>query len=233
MMRRRLVVANLVALAVLVATVAARLPPGTPATNAAVEQVRREVEYITRTTDLPREYVTALAVNSYVVGHVSRMTYGYLEGIGAEVPGGEPAEIAEEALTSGAGLCGAATQTALALYARLGVEARSIQAFYEHERSAGGHITTEVFYDGAWHWFDPMWGSFFRDDDHVLSLAEVVRSSPERQAATLVYVESLPFVQVTGLGPEFVAYSPLHIVLDGRIVYRRDVTPRRRSGSRR
>jgi hypothetical protein len=221
-MRRPLIAANLVGLVVLGFVGWSRLPPGTPATDAAIEQVRREVEHALRVSDLPREHVVALAVNSYVVGHVSRLAYGYIESQGGPLPEGpSSAVVVEKALRAGAGICGAATQTALALYAALDVESRAVQVFYTDPSGLRvAHITTEVRYGDAWHWFDPTWGAFHRDGD-VLSLMEVVRSSPEQQARTLVGSDALLWAQVDGGPMAFTAYSPLRIAVDGRTVYNR------------
>jgi hypothetical protein len=225
-----LIVANLVGVAVLLFVGWSRLPPGTPATDAAEQQVRQRLTGAQETApDLPPDYVAALVVTEYVAGHVSRMIYNYLIERGEPTPGGaSEAEIAEKALVSGAGICGAATATARTLYERLGVEARSIQAFYRQpDGTLGGHITTEVYYDDGWHWFDPMWGAFFRDGD-VLPLVDVVRLTPDEQAASLVYAASTAFMQVEGPGPEFVAYPELSVVLDGESIYAR---PAPRPGS--
>jgi len=221
-----LLVANLVGWSVLALIGWSRLPPATPATDAAVARVQQEVAYSqTIAPDLPREYVVALAVNSYVVGHVSAPVHGYRNIHGRSAPTYPVPMVVEDAFLVGSGICGAATLTALALYERLDVRARPITLWYtDLEGRKVGHVTTEVFYGDAWHWFDPTWGAFYRDAT-VYSLLEVVQMNPAERSRTLVQNDSLLWAQVTDhVGDDpmaFTGYSPLRVELDGRVIYRR------------
>jgi hypothetical protein len=228
-MRRRLIFANVIALFVLVA---ALVGTERPATARAIEEIREQIQYVERILpDARHNYLVALAVNSYVVGHVSATAYGYLHEI-ADRPlptGPDMAALAEAALRTGAGICGQAAAVAMTLYDALGVESRLLQIYYVlPDGTTAGHTTTEVFYGGAWHWFDPTWGIFYRDDK-VDSLVEVLEMTPAHRKAAYVGDDSKLWTQVVrisgviGTGLEFLNYPRLKVESAGRLLYERGV----------
>src|SRR5919198_546420 len=136
------------------------------------EQVRREVvhsEYVLTEAGVPyqHEAIVAQAALSYVVGHVSAPAYGYMN----KTLGIRPQPTAEGVLTVGAGICGHAALTFAAIVKRFKIPVRSVQFYYAD--GVNNHIADEVFYAGAWHYFDPTWGAVYEDaGGHVLSIDE-------------------------------------------------------------
>jgi hypothetical protein len=228
-MKRGLLVANLLGWSLIALVGWSRLPPATPttpatpATDAAIERVRQEVAYTSQISDLPHEELVALAVNSYVVGHVSAPAYGYLAASGIDM---EDWTI-EQVLTAGAGICGEASSVAEGLYSEMGVETRRLVAWYPE----GGHTTVEVWYDGDWHWLDPTWGMFYTaPDGDIYALTETLRLTPSKRAAAVVTNESRLWTQVTRLaGPDavlrtglgFLDAEKLRIEVGSRVIFDR------------
>lgn len=132
--------------------------------------------------DAPREFLVALAVNDAIGSRLSVLRYWDLVKHRKRLPtGGDDGEIAALALEAGAGLCGQASSVAMELYERLGVDARQLDVITPD----AGHTTVEVWYDG-WHWFDPLFGYFYRSRDarpwEVYSLVQALWHS---DAATI------------------------------------------------
>jgi hypothetical protein len=149
----------------------------------AVEQVGREVAWAQHGTSgstwAPHGpsadstgQLTALSAMNYVVGHVSASAYGYLEVTGGALPAATP----DAVLAAQAGFCGSAALTFAALVKRFGYAVRSVQFHFKTPDGApDNHIAVEVYYDDAWHYFDPTFGVFWTnaDGDDVLSIADV------------------------------------------------------------
>lgn len=189
----------------------------------AVEDVRSGVAYAARVLpSADHDYLTALAVTTYVVGHVSAPAYGYRKEVAGESLPTSP----EQALEMGAGICGEAATTAIALYDRLGVPAREVWITY----SGGGHMTVEVYYAGAWHWFDPTFGFFYGPGADVESIATALAQSPAERAARYIGNDSLLWAQVVrqagiemqvGLALADAKRITAELVIDGEVIYRR------------
>jgi hypothetical protein len=215
----------------------AQASPAQPsALSVAITDVSHRALYAERTlavahTHPPRPYVVALAAMSYVVGHVSAPQYGYLHEI-AHQP--LPTD-AQESLQTQAGICGNATAAMLAILNRLHVEARRVNIFYSTPHAPiNGHTTLEVRYDGAWHWFDPTWGTIYirpkTPQWDVLSLVDVLRLPPAEQRSNRIGDDSRLWARVVttagrSLGIEtgmlFVTLPHLRVEVAGRTVYRR------------
>jgi hypothetical protein len=147
----------------------------------AIEHVRREVVYSELTLQRAGQSyshgaIVAHAAMSYVVGHVSAPAYGYMNGL----LGTRPKATANDVLDKGAGICGHAALTYAAIVKAFGLKVRSVQFYYAD--GVNNHITDEVHYDGAWHYYDPTWGAFYEDESgHVLSITEA-RGHPDPQS---------------------------------------------------
>jgi hypothetical protein len=218
------------AVAVVVSTFAAfpAQADDTPLRDAAVQQVRTEVAYIQHVLASsgrhePVEYLEALAAMSYVQGHVSAPEYGYLRDIAhSALPGAD----SESILATSAGICGNAEWLFTDILHQFGVKTRPVQFFYsQDDGSEGGHIAAEVFYQRAWHYFDPTWGAFFRAPKAapalVLPVADVLKLP--RPRAYLVANRTLMWTQVvnemgwgkyTGMTAIFLRAK--RVVVDGR-----------------
>jgi hypothetical protein len=141
----------------------------------AQEQVRREVgwaeyEYKANGTPYSDGRLVALSAMNYVVGHVSTGAYGYLEVFG----GALPTSNSDSILEAQAGICGHAALTFAAILKHFGYSVRSVQFYYTTpDASPDSHIADEVFYDGAWHFFDPTFGLYWTaPDGGVLTITE-------------------------------------------------------------
>lgn len=193
-------------------------------TARAIEDVRHRVEYVQLILpEADPAYLIALAVNSYVVGHVSAPAYGYLRVIeGSPVPGST-----DSILRTGAGICGEASTTAISLYSALGVETRRLVAWYDlPDGTTAGHTTVEVRYADTWHWFDPTWGVFY-EGEGVHSFLEVIEMTPEARAAAYVGNDSLLWmraVRASGVldGPlAFLGFPSVRVEIEGQVIYER------------
>ena len=195
-----------------------------PETARAIQDVRNRVEYVE--TILPQampEYLVALAVNSYVVGHVSAPAYGYL----SESDRGSLLRSTDGILRAGAGICGEAATVAIALYAALGVESRRVVVWYDlPDGTAAGHTTTEVRYGDAWHWFDPTWGVFY-EGEGVYALVDVIQMSANVRANFYVGNDSrlwMRAVRASGVldGPlAFLGFPSVRVEVEGQVIYER------------
>jgi hypothetical protein len=172
----------------------------------ATEQVRREVahsEYVLREAGVGYEHeaIVALAAMTYVVGHVSAPGYGYMN----TSLGVRPEPTAESVLTAGSGICGHAALTFAAIIKRFKLPVRSVQFYYAD--GVNNHIAAEVYYGGAWHYYDPTWGAFYADaTGRVLSIDDA-RTHPDpesllQQDGTLLWRSILSMAGVPPLGAE-------------------------------
>jgi hypothetical protein len=199
------------------------------------EDVSDRVTYVERTLalerrSLPHDYVVSLAAMTYVVGHVSAPQYGYLKTAHKPLP-----QTPAEALAEQAGICGQAASTMLAILGHFHVPARRVAIYYStpHARK-NGHTTVEVRYDGAWHWFDPTWGTIYVQPKtaqwRVLSLVHVLRLSPSQQRVARLGDDTLLWNRAVtaagrGFGLEtgmlFLRLPHLRVAVGKKIVYRR------------
>jgi hypothetical protein len=140
----------------------------------ALADVRREVGWAQggAISPLSGEYVAEAAMD-YVIGHVRTGVYGYLEDIGAPLP--PYLEPVNEILATQTGICGQAERTFAAIVQALGFKVHAIGfEFVDPNGAPGSHSAAEVYYGGAWHFFDPTFGQFWTDTaGNVLSIAEV------------------------------------------------------------
>jgi hypothetical protein len=129
----------------------------------------------------------------------------------------------------------------LAIASRLGLPARPVYIWYPEEfpeytgPGVPGHATVEVSYGGAWHWFDPTWGMFYRDlyarDDDVDSLIDVLGMDSDLRDIMRFQNSSLLWAQVVRyLGPaaarstgqSFMDFPRLRVESPyGAVIYRR------------
>jgi hypothetical protein len=160
----------------------------------AVDTVQAERSYLEQHIDPSASdgYVISLAAMNYVVGHVLAGVYGYRVFTGLSMPWD-----AERALKMQAGICGTAAFTFAAIVRQFNLPVRSVQFYY----GTNNHIAVEVFYDGAWHYFDPTWGAVFSDaTEPVLSIGQA-RSGPFQlqRDQTLLWGEFTPLSDLTVL----------------------------------
>ena len=202
-----------------------------------VQRVHQECQYVIPSLwGLNTGYPYALALMNYVNGLVSAPNYGYLATNG-HAPESDPNEI----LAAQAGLCEQAQLVYLAIASRLGLPARPIYIWYPEEfpeytgPGVPGHATVEVSYGGAWHWFDPTWGMFYRDlyarDDDVDSLIDVLGMDSDLRDIMRFQNSSLLWAQVVrSLGPaaaratgqSFMDFPQLRVESPyGVVIYRR------------
>jgi Transglutaminase-like superfamily len=136
-------------------------------------QVRREVEYVQGGVHYSRAQLIAEAALDYVAGHVSDTAYGYLELSHARLP----SALANQALSTQAGICTGAAVTFATIVHHFGLTVRSVNFYYDDpapENTPDGHVAVEVRYGGDWHFFDPTYGQFWTDSSgNVLSLSDV------------------------------------------------------------
>jgi hypothetical protein len=140
----------------------------------AIADVRREAEWAQggATSHLSGEYVAEAAMD-YVIGHVRTGKYGYLEDIGAPLP--RYLEPVNEILATQTGLCGQAERTFAAIVGALGFRVHAIGfQYFDPNGAPDSHAAAEVYYDGAWHFFDPTFGQLWTDAaGNVLSIADI------------------------------------------------------------
>jgi transglutaminase-like putative cysteine protease len=180
----------------------------------AEEQVRREVYWAEHVDDAnPDGKLVAISAMSYVVGHVSTGAYGYLELVGGTLPTSNP----ESILGTQAGICGNAAIAFAAIVRHFGYSVRAVQFYYSTpDGIPDTHIAAEVFYDGAWHYFDPTFGAFWTGGDgHVLSIDEARSGggTGHRDLAAFTNVVEDPWF--AGDDTAFVADPATSVVIDG------------------
>ena len=240
-MRKRLAIVAAVMTAAVSVTVAfgllrAAVAGGEPSlVSQAAERVADRVVFVEQTLArnhirLPRDYLISLATMSYVGGHVSAAQYGYLRAEHQPLP-----RTAAETLATQAGICGNASTTMIAILQRFHVQTRRVNVYYPTPHAPhNGHTTVEVRYGGAWHWFDPTWGTMYvprtGSPSRVLSLVQVLRLSPAARQRdrlgddTRLWDRAVAAVG-RGFGREtgmlFLTLPHLRVVVDGRTIYRR------------
>jgi hypothetical protein len=212
-----------------------------PATAAALVRIRQEVEYVEHTAlpsmgqSYPHAYVFALATMSYVVGHVSAPAYGYLDENNQPLPGGDDrSALAEASLAAGAGICGNAACTMLALLSEEGIRTRLLSLYFQTQRvPRNGHNVVEVYYDRRWHLFDPTWGRMYRRSDarppDVLSAMAVLKMSAQERAACAIPNGTLLWSQIVSqsdsdkveTGYDVFDLPHVRLVIDRKTVYSR------------
>ena len=206
------------------------------AVDVAARDVSQRVTFVQQTLArshirAPRAYLISLAAMSYVLGHVSASQYGYLRDIAHQ----RLAPTADAALQADAGICGNATIALLAILKRLQIRARHVTVFYSTPQARdNGHATVEVWYDRAWHWFDPTWGTVYvrphTPEWDVLALVDVLKLPPAKQRAARLGDDTRLWTRVVAaaghsLGVEtgmlFLTLPHLRVQVDGNVVYRR------------
>jgi Transglutaminase-like superfamily len=184
---------------------------------AAEEQVRRDVAYEEQ-NGLPYSEgrLVAQAAMDYVVGHVSAASYGYLTIEGLPLPSSTP----DSVLGAQAGICGHAALTFAAIVKHFGYQVRSVQFYYDDPPSydqPDSHIADEVFYEGAWHFFDPTFGVVWVDQDThgVLSITDA-RSGLGTESKDAAAFTNLAEDYFYGNGTAFETDAATTVVLDGQ-----------------
>lgn len=168
----------------------------------AVEQVRREVwhlQYVTTgvTSPLDPQYISESAME-YVFGHVSSYAYGYLEDTHpGEKPGGPDLlgwdATANQILGQQVGVCGQHEIAFARIVQAFGLTVRIVSFHYVSDGIAKAHDTAEVYYSGGWHFFDPTFGTLYRDSSgNVLSIADA------RAGLGVKVMDSAAFVNLSG-----------------------------------
>jgi hypothetical protein len=133
-----------------------------------------------------------------------------------------------------AGICGHAANSMVLILTEFSIRARQVHFYYTTPGAAtNGHTAVEVFYDGAWHYFDPTWGDIYvrpgGDPAAPLSAETILRmSSAERARARVGYNTLLWRMVVTRsatlpMETGFAAFDQAHIklVADGITLYER------------
>lgn len=139
----------------------------------AEEQVTREIGWLEH-ANLPSTYshgdFVALSVMNYVESHVSVTAYSYLLENHLPLPAVTPNAI----LAAQAGQCGHHALVFAALMRHFGYPVRSAQFYWSSTNGPQSHIADEVFYDGAWHYFDSYYGLYWTDaNGHVMGITDV------------------------------------------------------------
>lgn len=118
--------------------------------------------------------LTALAAMNYVSTHVSSTAAVFAPPVSLP-PGGDQAAYANAILTAGVGECSYHVLVFDVLMAHFGYRTRPVSFYYQDPwtQAAGAHSAVEVFYDGAWHYFDPTYSVYWTDmtTDNVLDIA--------------------------------------------------------------
>lgn len=133
-----------------------------PTSLLAAEQYLDRVVWAAEATDPNRpkgEIVSLEAMNYVADNHVNLFMRAYLLN-----HGGLPSlATANDILTAQAGLCGNAEIAFEALVRHFGFDVRRVNFYYDDPASVpDGHTAAEVYYDGAWHFFDPTFSIYWR-----------------------------------------------------------------------
>lgn len=134
-----------------------------------ITTINREVQWAERwlrsqNVSFAHEDIVSHTAMTYVAGHVSVPLYGWW----VQMQGMTIQATPDAVLGSGAGICGHAALAYAAIVKRFGLQVRSVQ-FYN---GPNGHIGVEVWYAGAWHFYDPTYGAVYKDGPRVLSMTE-------------------------------------------------------------
>jgi hypothetical protein len=135
----------------------------------ALTTISREVAYAERwlrsqNVSFSHEDILSHTAMTYVTSHVSAPMYGWW----TQMQGMTIQPTPDAVLGSGAGICGHAALTFAAILKRFGLQVRSVQFYH----GASGHIALEVWYGGAWHFYDPTYGAVYKNGTHVMSMAQ-------------------------------------------------------------
>jgi len=191
----------------------------TPATDAAVESIRQQMELLGGSLPgLSREYVSAVATMNQVQSELSSLRYSVLSKAGKPLP-----RTVEECFHLQAGICGNHIDAFLEIARRLEVRARPVELYLHGEtpQENHNHICVEVFYRDQWRLLDVTWGTVYRRPggavDELVSIAEI-RKDPRSRRWAVTNQTDLWYQQwkASGLDPlEYVDYRELD-VLRGR-----------------
>lgn len=209
-----------------VASLQARLD-AIPSPLAIAEQdVRREVEWAegggAPGTSVPLlGKNVALAAMDYTIGHVRVGAYGWYENYFGEAPGGPDLPsyelTANEILAGQAGICGHAARVFAQIVSDLGFPVRSVQ-FSFNDPTPDGHIAVEVFYDGAWHYFDPTFGQFWKDaSGNVLGISDVRSGLGARVKDDAAFVNLIEGPALPGGDSSWYETDPATVVTVGAV----------------
>jgi transglutaminase superfamily protein len=184
-----------------------------------VDQVRREVAWGLTNSSYSIGALTALSAMNYTVGHVSVGAYGYLLMMGLPLPGPAGNPTPNSILGLQAGICGHAALTFAAIVKHFGYPVRSVQFWYTYPDGVtpDSHIAAEVFYDGAWHFFDPTFGVFWTDiGGNVESIDDVRTNGGTRVADTASFTNLIEDPAWGGDASAFVTDPLTRVVIDGQ-----------------
>lgn len=142
--------------------------------NEVVNRIDTEASYIEQFSSLPREFIISISAMNYIQSHLSPYIYGALR-----KSGNNPNNI-EDAIRKGAGLCGLQAELFMKTLEEFGIKTRAVQ-IYSIDRSGGkNHITTEVWFNNKWNFFDITYGTIFRDPDgdifELMSFEEILNT---------------------------------------------------------
>ena len=146
----------------------------------AEDQVRREVGWSEKyaPSSYSRGALEALAAMNYVATHVSSTTYAYFIPPGLPLPG-RSTDLdtnANTILKAQAGECSYHVIAFTAIMKHFGYSVRAVNFNYQDPWTGqpGAHSAAEVYYDGAWHFFDPTYDLYWTHptSGSVLSIAD-------------------------------------------------------------
>ena len=236
-MHRRTVLTTLATAPMLLPALTASTTPNDDPIAFLTARIHDECNYVLPLLPgLNTAYAYALSVMNIVTGLVSAPRYGFLASLNAP-PTSDPSDI----LAQHAGICGQAQLAYEALAQQVGLPCRRTYVWYPAEfpdyHGAGipGHATNEVFYGTSWHWFDPTWGTFYREPparaDEVLSLIDVLELDEEEQSQARCAYDSLLWAQTVqyqgeaslrGTGYAFLTFAHLRVESPlGTVLYER------------
>ncbi len=123
--------------------------------------------------------ITALAAMDYVSTHVSSTAAVFGPPVSLP-PAGDQAAYANAILTAGVGECSYHVLVFDVLMAHFGYRTRPVSFYYQDPwtLAAGAHSAVEVFYEDAWHYFDPTYSVYWTDP----ASGNVFDITTERQA---------------------------------------------------
>lgn len=143
----------------------------------AAEQYLDRVVWAAEATDPKRpagEIVSIAAMNYVADNHVNLFMRSYL----LEHGGLPSLSTAGEILGAQAGLCGNAEIAFEALVRHFGYDVHRANFYYDDPPGTpDGHTAAEVYYNGAWHFFDPTFGLYWRGPDGNVLDINTVRTS--------------------------------------------------------
>ena len=109
--------------------------------------------------------LTALATMNYVATHVSSTTYAFSIPPGLPLPASLKTLVARAnaVLAAQAGPCNYHMYAFIAIMLHFGFQVRDVGFAYRDSWTGepGSHVGAEVYYDGAWHFFDPTYDVYW------------------------------------------------------------------------